>query len=187
MLWLGCRERITCIVMSMLRFWIFLYSSNLDSVWQIPPPWNVARPVVRLNCRHDYSTLLFWLLFTTILNWFCVAIPNSSFCNRCTSFMRASCLLLFKLARVACDWEGQGRTRLTRREGAVWSAMAEAGGGFVTRSFERMLKEASGRKYVNLQNALKAYLGTRIHSFFLPFHLLFHTLPHASFLFIFSF
>lgn len=38
--------------------------------------------------------------------------------------------------------------------------MAEAGGGFVTRSFERMLKEASGKKFINLQNALKAYLGT---------------------------
>jgi hypothetical protein len=39
--------------------------------------------------------------------------------------------------------------------------MAEAGGGFVTRSFERMLKEASGKKHFNLQQALKAYLGTQ--------------------------
>lgn len=39
--------------------------------------------------------------------------------------------------------------------------MAEAGGAFVTRSFERMLKEASGKKYINLQNALKAYLDRR--------------------------
>ncbi|KAG6547191.1 hypothetical protein Mapa_011443 [Marchantia paleacea] len=36
--------------------------------------------------------------------------------------------------------------------------MAEAGGGFVTRSFERMLKDAPGKKYQNLQQALKAYL-----------------------------
>ncbi|KAL3679071.1 hypothetical protein R1sor_022027 [Riccia sorocarpa] len=36
--------------------------------------------------------------------------------------------------------------------------MAEAGGGFVTRSFERMLKDAPGKKYTNLQQALKAYL-----------------------------
>lgn len=45
--------------------------------------------------------------------------------------------------------------------------MAEAGGAFVTRSFERMLKEASGRKYINLQNALKAYLGTRTQILFI--------------------
>ena len=38
--------------------------------------------------------------------------------------------------------------------------MAEAGGAFVTRSFERMLKDASGRKYSSLQTALKAYLGS---------------------------
>ncbi|KAL2613840.1 hypothetical protein R1flu_025532 [Riccia fluitans] len=38
------------------------------------------------------------------------------------------------------------------------NAMAEAGGGFVTRSFERMLKDAPGKKYINLQQALKAYL-----------------------------
>ncbi|XP_073391805.1 brefeldin A-inhibited guanine nucleotide-exchange protein 5 isoform X3 [Physcomitrium patens] len=39
--------------------------------------------------------------------------------------------------------------------------MADAGGAFVTRSFERMLKESSGKKYANLQNALKAYLDSR--------------------------
>lgn len=43
---------------------------------------------------------------------------------------------------------------------AITSAMAEAGGAFVTRSFERMLKDASGRKYGSLQTALKAYLGS---------------------------
>lgn len=37
--------------------------------------------------------------------------------------------------------------------------MAEAGGAFVTRAFERMLKESAGRKYGSLQTALKAYLG----------------------------
>ncbi len=37
--------------------------------------------------------------------------------------------------------------------------MAEAGGAFVTRAFERMLKDSSGRKYGTLQTALKAYLG----------------------------
>ena len=37
--------------------------------------------------------------------------------------------------------------------------MAEAGGAFVTRAFERMLKDSAGRKYGALQTALKAYLG----------------------------
>lgn len=37
--------------------------------------------------------------------------------------------------------------------------MAEAGGAFVTRAFERMLKDSAGRKYGSLQTALKAYLG----------------------------
>jgi hypothetical protein len=37
--------------------------------------------------------------------------------------------------------------------------MAEAGGAFVTRAFERMLKDSTGRKYGSLQTALKAYLG----------------------------
>lgn len=45
--------------------------------------------------------------------------------------------------------------------------MADAGGAFVTRSFERMLKESSGKKYANLQNALKAYLGTLCHIHFI--------------------
>ncbi|KAG0608013.1 hypothetical protein M758_8G071400 [Ceratodon purpureus] len=36
--------------------------------------------------------------------------------------------------------------------------MAEAGGAFVTRAFERMLKDSAGRKYGSLQTALKAYL-----------------------------
>lgn len=49
---------------------------------------------------------------------------------------------------------------IIRRAEVRWeSKMAEAGGGFVTRSFERMLKDAPGKKYTNLQNALKAYLG----------------------------
>ena len=39
------------------------------------------------------------------------------------------------------------------------AAMAEAGGAFVTRAFERMLKDSAGRKYGALQTALKAYLG----------------------------
>jgi hypothetical protein len=37
--------------------------------------------------------------------------------------------------------------------------MAEAGGAFVTRSFEKLLKDASGRRYSHLHLALKAYLG----------------------------
>lgn len=36
--------------------------------------------------------------------------------------------------------------------------MAEASGSFVTRSFERMLKDSTGKKYSNLHKALKAYL-----------------------------
>lgn len=40
--------------------------------------------------------------------------------------------------------------------------MAEAGGAFVTRAFERMLKDSAGRKYGTLQTALKAYLGERL-------------------------
>uniref|UniRef100_A0A7I4C777 SEC7 domain-containing protein n=1 Tax=Physcomitrium patens TaxID=3218 RepID=A0A7I4C777_PHYPA len=36
--------------------------------------------------------------------------------------------------------------------------MAEAGGAFVTRAFERMLKDSAGRKFGSLQTALKAYL-----------------------------
>lgn len=36
--------------------------------------------------------------------------------------------------------------------------MADAGGAFVTRAFERMLKDATGRKQNNLRDALKAYL-----------------------------
>ncbi|KAI5080659.1 hypothetical protein GOP47_0003842 [Adiantum capillus-veneris] len=36
--------------------------------------------------------------------------------------------------------------------------MAEAAGSFVTRSFERLLKDSSGKKNANLQKALKAYL-----------------------------
>nr|PNR34997.1 hypothetical protein PHYPA_022896 [Physcomitrium patens] len=36
--------------------------------------------------------------------------------------------------------------------------MAEAGGAFVTRAFESMLKDSAGRKYGSLQIALKAYL-----------------------------
>lgn len=42
--------------------------------------------------------------------------------------------------------------------------MAEAGGAFVTRAFERMLKDSSGRKYTTLQTALKAYLGEVSHT-----------------------
>ena len=37
--------------------------------------------------------------------------------------------------------------------------MADAGGAFVTRAFEKLLKDASHRKYAKLQGALKAYLG----------------------------
>ena len=37
--------------------------------------------------------------------------------------------------------------------------MADAQGAFVTRSFEKLLKEAYGRKYQKLHQALKAYLG----------------------------
>ncbi|MCO5611870.1 hypothetical protein L7F22_066129 [Adiantum nelumboides] len=36
--------------------------------------------------------------------------------------------------------------------------MAEAAGSFVTRAFERMLKDSSAKKNANLQKALKAYL-----------------------------
>eukprot|EP00249_Psilotum_nudum_P022213 c28418_g2_i1 orf=106-4416(+) len=36
--------------------------------------------------------------------------------------------------------------------------MAEAAGAFVTRAFERMLKDSAGRKYSDLQKALKVYL-----------------------------
>ncbi|KAH9575107.1 hypothetical protein CY35_01G094700 [Sphagnum magellanicum] len=36
--------------------------------------------------------------------------------------------------------------------------MAEAGGAFVTRSFEKLLKDAPGRRYAHLHLALKAYL-----------------------------
>ncbi|XP_077214476.1 HOPM interactor 7 isoform X2 [Tasmannia lanceolata] len=40
--------------------------------------------------------------------------------------------------------------------------MAGAAGGFVTRSFETMLKESSGKKYTALQNAIQTYLdGTK--------------------------
>jgi hypothetical protein len=39
------------------------------------------------------------------------------------------------------------------------STMAEAGGAFVTRSFEKLLKDAPGRRYAHLHLALKAYLG----------------------------
>ncbi len=39
------------------------------------------------------------------------------------------------------------------------STMAEAGGAFVTRSFEKLLKDAPGRRYSHLHLALKAYLG----------------------------
>ena len=39
--------------------------------------------------------------------------------------------------------------------------MADAGGAFVTRAFEKLLKDASHRKYANLQDALKAYLGEK--------------------------
>lgn len=34
-----------------------------------------------------------------------------------------------------------------------------AAGGFVSRAFESMLKECSGKKYLALQTAVKAYLG----------------------------
>lgn len=37
--------------------------------------------------------------------------------------------------------------------------MAGAAGGFVTRSFESMLKECSGKKYGELQKAIQTYLG----------------------------
>lgn len=37
--------------------------------------------------------------------------------------------------------------------------MAGAAGGFVTRAFESMLKECSGKKYPDLQKAIQAYLG----------------------------
>jgi hypothetical protein len=47
--------------------------------------------------------------------------------------------------------------------------MAEAGGAFVTRSFERMLKDAPGRKYTALQTALKAYLGLFFWGLLFPF------------------
>ncbi|KAJ7522924.1 hypothetical protein O6H91_18G031300 [Diphasiastrum complanatum] len=36
--------------------------------------------------------------------------------------------------------------------------MADAAGSFVTRSFERMLKDSHGKKYTNLHQAIKAYL-----------------------------
>lgn len=34
-----------------------------------------------------------------------------------------------------------------------------AAGGFVTRAFESMLKESSGKKYTSLQTAIQSYLG----------------------------
>ena len=62
--------------------------------------------------------------------------------------------------------------------------MAEAGGGFVTRSFERMLKDAPGKKYSNLQNALKAYLGrcTLLSSQLMSFEspIIFDTVPSIT-------
>lgn len=44
-----------------------------------------------------------------------------------------------------------------------------AAGGFITRAFESMLKEASGKKYTTLQTAIQSYLG-----FFFLHHSLFH-------------
>lgn len=35
-----------------------------------------------------------------------------------------------------------------------------AAGGFVTRAFESMLKECSGKKYPDLQKAIQSYLGS---------------------------
>ena len=37
--------------------------------------------------------------------------------------------------------------------------MAGAAGGFVTRAFESMLKECSGKKLTSLQTAIQSYLG----------------------------
>jgi len=37
--------------------------------------------------------------------------------------------------------------------------MAGAAGGFVTRAFEAILKECSGKKYTSLQTAIQSYLG----------------------------
>lgn len=42
--------------------------------------------------------------------------------------------------------------------------MADAQGAFVTRSFEKLLKEATGKKHQKLHQALKAYLGEGEHS-----------------------
>lgn len=39
--------------------------------------------------------------------------------------------------------------------------MTDAVGSFVTRTFARMLKDASGRKNAELREALKLYLGMR--------------------------
>ena len=76
------------------------------------------------------------------------------------TLMPRSLKRMLRLLRCAVGNTGAQRGRCTR----AGAAMAEAGGSFVTRSFERMLKEASGRKYSNLRSALKAYLGMRIHS-----------------------
>ena len=35
-----------------------------------------------------------------------------------------------------------------------------AAGGFLTRAFESMLKECSGKKYPDLQKAIQSYLGS---------------------------
>jgi len=37
--------------------------------------------------------------------------------------------------------------------------MAGAAGGFVTRAFDAMLKESSGKKLTSLQSAIQSYLG----------------------------
>ena len=34
-----------------------------------------------------------------------------------------------------------------------------AAGGFLTRAFESMLKECSGKKYTSIQTAIRSYLG----------------------------
>ena len=43
--------------------------------------------------------------------------------------------------------------------------MAGAAGGFLTRSFELMLKDCGGKKYAPLQKAIQDFLGSCLFSF----------------------
>ncbi len=60
-----------------------------------------------------------------------------------------------------------------------------AAGGFVSRAFESMLKECSGKKYPDLQKAIQSYIGPQISfSFSFSFHFQFVFLfVHTNFSF----